>query len=195
MIDVASSRSTCRHLSHLEACKLLPCGVEVVYPEGLNGGLELLWVSLPKLPIWDLDSHVESAHEPTLLQVNLPRFTPQWSSTPISSLHSVMECPSDMVSCPSITMEIEELLSIAVPNNPEQLPIGISPRKPTPMAPNVPAANREEISLKAGKIDPASLKGMPPSPQESSQAGMANDIAHTNCSPSPSPPTRDPWGN
>ena len=44
-----------------------------------------------------------------------------------------------------------------------------------------------EIPLKPGKIDPASLKEMPPSPQESSQAGMANDMAHTSCSPSVSP--------
>ena len=53
MIDGAPSRSVCGHLSHLEVHKLLQCGVEVVYPEGINGGLELWWVSLPKLPIWD----------------------------------------------------------------------------------------------------------------------------------------------
>ena len=37
MIDGASSRSTCGHRSHLEVCKPLQCGVEMVYPEGLNG--------------------------------------------------------------------------------------------------------------------------------------------------------------
>ena len=117
MIDGTPSRSACGHLSHLEVCKLLQCGVEVVYQEGLNGGLKLLQVSLPKLPIWDLDSHAEPAHEPMLLQINLPRIIPQWSLTPISSPHSVTECPSNMVSHLSMTMEIEELLSIPMPDN------------------------------------------------------------------------------
>ena len=183
MIDGAPSRSACGHLSHLEVCKLLQCGVDVVYQEGLNGGLELLWVSLPKLPIWDSDSHTESAHEPALLQVNLPRIVPQWSSTPISSLHSVMEYPSDMVSCLSMTTEIQELLSITMPDNSEQPPTGISSKRPTLMA---PIASREEIPLEAGKIDPVSLKGMPPSPQGSSQSGMADNMAHTSHTPSPS---------
>ena len=44
-----------------------------------------------------------------------------------------------------------------------------------------------EIPFKQGMIDPASLKEIPPSPQESSQVGMANDMAHTRCSPSLSP--------
>ena len=122
MIDGTPSRSACGHLNHLEVCKLLQCRVEVVYPEGLNRGLELMWVSLPKLPIWDLDSHLGPFHKLMLLQVNLPRIAPQWSLTPISSLHSVTECPSNMVSCPSMTMEIEELLSIAMPDNVEQPP-------------------------------------------------------------------------
>ena len=106
MINGAPSRSACGHRSHLEVCKLLQCGVEVVYPEGLSGGLELLQVFLPKLPIWDWDSNVEFAQKPLLLQVNLPRIVPQQSSTPIPSPHSVMECPSDLVSHPSMTMEI-----------------------------------------------------------------------------------------
>ena len=64
MINGAPSRSTCGCLSHLEVHKLLQCGVKVVYPEGLNGDLELLQVSLP--PIWDLDSHVGPSHKLTL---------------------------------------------------------------------------------------------------------------------------------
>ena len=105
MIDGTSIGSSWGHLSHLEVCKLLQCGVEVVYPEGLNGGLELLWVLLLKLPIWDSDFHMESAHKPTLLQVNLPRIILQQSSTPISPLHSVTESPSNLVSHPNMTKE------------------------------------------------------------------------------------------
>ena len=49
MVGGAPSRSACGHLSQLEVCQHLQWGGEVVYPKGLNGGLEPLWVSLPKL--------------------------------------------------------------------------------------------------------------------------------------------------
>ena len=71
MVDDAPSRSAFGHLSQLEVCHLLQWGSEVVYPEGLNGGLELLWVPLPKLPIWD----EESTYQPSRLQITLPRHT------------------------------------------------------------------------------------------------------------------------
>ena len=166
MIDSAPSRSICGCLSHLEVQKLLQCGGEVVYLEGLNGGLELLWVSLPKPLIWDSDPHTESAHEPMLLQVNLLRFTLrgvlsitlQWFSTPISSLCSVMQFPSDMVACFSMMTEREELLSSAMLDTSGQLPMGVSPRKPTSMVPDVPTASGEETPSEPGKINLASLK-------------------------------------
>ena len=96
MVESAPSRSTCRHLSCLEVHKLLQCGSEVVYPEGLNGGFKLIWVPLPKQLIWDM----ESTNEPTMLKANLPRTThrdvttatSQWSLISISSPHSVTEC-------------------------------------------------------------------------------------------------------
>ena len=124
MIDGAPSRSMCGCLSHLEVWKLLQCGGEVVYPEGQNGGLELLLVSFPKPPVWDSDPHMESAHKPTLLQVNLPRFTlrgklsitSQWFLMPILSLHSVTECQIDLVPHSCTRTEIEELFSSAMLN-------------------------------------------------------------------------------
>ena len=114
MVDGAPSRSACGHLSQLEVCQLLKWGSEVVYPEGLNGGLELLWVPLPKLPIWGAESNCE----PTQLQITLPRCTrgdipnaiPQSSLMQISFPHSVTECPSDLATSPSMGEEIEELL-------------------------------------------------------------------------------------
>ena len=42
MIDGTPSRNACRHLCQLEVHKLLQYGDQVVYPEGLNGGLELV---------------------------------------------------------------------------------------------------------------------------------------------------------
>ena len=45
------------------------------------------------------------------------------------------------------------------------------------MALSVPTAMGGEVSFKSGKVDLASLKQMPPSPQESSQVGTADDMA------------------
>ena len=67
MIDSVPGWSTCGHLSHLEVHKFLQCGGKVVYPEGLNEGLEPLQVSLPRFLIWDLDPLVESTCKPALL--------------------------------------------------------------------------------------------------------------------------------
>ena len=57
-----------------------------------------MWVTLPKLPLWETGS----TSEDTQLQITLPRTTqedsleavPLWSSTPVSSLHSVMSDPA-----------------------------------------------------------------------------------------------------
>ena len=76
MVESAPSRSACGHLSQLEVCQLFQVDSTVVYPEGLNGGLDPLWAPLPKLPIWDMESTCES----TQLQVTLPRTT--WGDIP-----------------------------------------------------------------------------------------------------------------
>ena len=72
-------------------------------------------VTLPKLPIWEMGS----TSEDTQLQITLPRTTqgdspeavPLQSLTPVSSLHSITECPSKVVTGPSLTEEITDLLS------------------------------------------------------------------------------------
>ena len=46
MIDGVPSRNACRHLCQLQVCQLLQCGDQVVYPKGLNGGLEPVLTSL-----------------------------------------------------------------------------------------------------------------------------------------------------
>ena len=45
LVDGALSRSTCGCLSQLEICQLLYSGRVVIYPEGLNGGLEPVQVT------------------------------------------------------------------------------------------------------------------------------------------------------
>ena len=79
-----------------------------------------------------------------------------------------------------------------MPDNLEQPPAGSSPKRPTPMGPITPIASGEDTPLEAGKIDQASLKGMCPSLQGSSQSGMADDMGHTSHSPSPSSPLGAP---
>ena len=146
MVDGAPSWSACRCLSHLDVHKLLQFGSEVVYPEGLNGGLELLWVPLPKQSIWD----TESTNKPAILQVNLPRTTPrdkpiitlQQSSMPISTPNSVTECPYDISTGPNTAEEIEEFFSSTMLDMLGQPSVCISARRPACMAPNTPAASR-----------------------------------------------------
>ena len=83
MVDGAPSRSTCGCLSCLEIYKFLQCGREVVYPEGLNWGFELIWVPLPKQSVWD----AESTDEPAMLQINLPTLPVEMQQQPPLNSH------------------------------------------------------------------------------------------------------------
>ena len=159
-----------------------------MYPEGLNGSLEPLWAPLLKLPIWDTESTCES----TQLQVTLPRTTwgdiPKaihlWSSMLTSSLHSVTECPSYIATGPSMAEEIEELFSSTMLKMPGQFSAHTSPRRLPPMALAIqwPVGG---IPSNLGETIIIYLKQPPPSPQGSSQAGMADVMAHSSCSPTP----------
>ena len=46
MVEGAPCKSVCRHLQQLDIHRLLQYGDQVVYPEGLNGGLEPVLTSL-----------------------------------------------------------------------------------------------------------------------------------------------------
>ena len=189
MVDGPPSSSTCRCLSCLEICKNLQCGREVVYPEGLNGSFELIQVPLPKQSVWD----VESTDEAAMLHITLPSTIhgdmtmtiSQWLLMPISSPHSVTECPSNTVTRLSMGEEVEKLLSGTLSNTPEQSLVPVSPRRPPLVAPNTPAAGKEKASSNLGEIIAVYPKQSPPSPHKSSQADMAKVTAHSNCSPSP----------
>ena len=56
LVDGTPSRSACGQLSQLEVCQILYLGGVVIYPEGWNGGLEPVQVTLPKLPLWEVES-------------------------------------------------------------------------------------------------------------------------------------------
>ena len=59
LVDGAPSRGTCVCLSQLEAHQLLYSGGVVIYLEGLNGGLEPVQITLPKLPLLEVESTSE----------------------------------------------------------------------------------------------------------------------------------------
>ena len=111
----------------------------------------------------------------------------------VSSQHSVTECPSEIATKPSMTEEIEDLLSnpmFAMTGEPSTQ---TSPRRPPLAVPNNPAASRGEDLPEPGETLPDYLKQPPPSPHGTSQVGMGDITAHSSCSPSPTPgmPERD----
>ena len=57
------------------------------------------------------------------------------------------------------------------------------------MASNTPAASKEKAPSDVGQIIAVYLKQSPTSPHESSQVGMADIMAHSSFSPSPTPGT------
>ena len=71
MIDGMPSRNMCRSLCQLEVHKLLQYGDQVVYPEGLNGGLELVQTSLSGPLLWGWDALDNFTHKPSFLLVDL----------------------------------------------------------------------------------------------------------------------------
>ena len=76
MIDGMSSRSVCGHLCQLEVWKLSQYWDQVVYPEGLKGGLELVQTLLSGLLLWGWGVLGGSSHEPSFLLVDLSQVTP-----------------------------------------------------------------------------------------------------------------------
>ena len=131
LVDETPSRSSCGCLSQMEACQLFHSGWVVICPGGLNGGLEPVWVTLLKLPLWEMGS----TSKDTQLQITLPRTTqgdspeavPLQSSTLVSSPHSITECPSKVVTGPSLTEEIADLLSDPCSKHQWNPPLAIPP--------------------------------------------------------------------
>ena len=92
LVDGAPSRSACGHLSQLQIHQLLHLGGVVIYTGGLNGGLEPVQVTLPKLPLWEMGS----TSEDTCLEVTLPRTTqgnsPLWKQSLYVHQHWFTPC-------------------------------------------------------------------------------------------------------
>ena len=88
LVDGDPGKSASGHVSQLEICQLLHAGGVVVYLGGLNGGLKLLCVTLPKIPHWETSSTQEDTHLQIVLpgtsQSRSPTAAPLQMSSPIS---------------------------------------------------------------------------------------------------------------
>ena len=175
MVDGVPCRSACGHLCQLEVCRLIQCGDQVVYPKGLNGGLELLWTSLSGSLIWGMDVLGKPAHEPSFLLVDLSWVTqgdcmpkapaPHRISTPPSPSHITMEHPTKTDSHISMTTEVQELLSWAMLDTSSQASGDSTPKRPTSVTLWAAPSTRVEDSSKP----------VATSLQASQQAAMPDD--------------------
>ena len=185
MIDGVLSRSACWHLCQLEVHKLLQCRDQVVYPKGLNRGLEPVLLSLPKLPIWDMATLGEPVCKPSLLQVDLfwvllgdqtPIIPdPCRASTSPSSPHSVIECPCEITKCTSMATELQELLSWAVLDTTGPVSRDTTLRRPTSAALGAPLTIRAEDQLRPERPVLATPKLVGISQQASMWAATPDD--------------------
>ena len=140
MIEGVPSRITCGHLCQLEVHLLLKVGCQVVYPEGLNGDLELVVSSLPE----SLAHRVNMLDNPTFLPVDLSQFragdcvpkapAPHQTLTPSSPTHFIMEHPPRAGSHISMTVEVQRLLSYVVLDTSSQASGRSALKRPTSMA-------------------------------------------------------------
>ena len=120
MINGAPSNNAYGCLCQLEVHQLLQSEDQVVYPEGINGALELVLISLPE----SLAHGISILGEPAFLLVDVFLVTPghqapkasapHRTSTPTSPTHLTMECPPKADSHISMTTEVWDLLSHAM---------------------------------------------------------------------------------
>ena len=113
MVDGVSCWTACGCLCQLEVCRLLQYRDQVVYPEGLNGGLGPVLTLLSGTLAQGMDTLGKSTREPSFLLVELSQVTlgdcmleasaPHGTSTLPSPFHLTMECPpktDSHISCP-----------------------------------------------------------------------------------------------
>ena len=144
MINGTPSRNTCRHLAQMEVHQLLQCGDQVVYPKGLNGGLEPVLTSLTTSLAQGVNMLGAPIHEPSFLPVDLSQVTPgdhapktsapYRNSTPSSPSHLAIEHPPKTDSHISMTAEVQDLMSHAILDTSSQELGDSTPKSPISMA-------------------------------------------------------------
>ena len=157
MIEEVPSRNVCGHLHQLEVHWLLQHEDWVVYPEGLNGGLEpvliSLWGALVKgmNMLGDLPTNLHS-YQWTSPRSHWETLHP-WSWLPAEYLHQpplhlTMECHPKADSHISMTSEVWELLSHTILDTSSQALGGSTPKRPTSLALGISSPTRAEDSSK-----------------------------------------------
>ena len=122
----------------------------MVYPEGLNGGLEPVVTLLPE----SLACGTSMLEELTFLQVDLSQFTagdcapkasaPRRTSAPTSPIHLTMENPPKAESQITMTAEVWDLLLCTVLDTFSQASGSSTMKRPTSMALGDPSSPRAE---------------------------------------------------
>ena len=148
MVKGSPSRNTCSHLIQLEVHLLFQLDNWVVYPEGLNGGLEPVVTPLPE----SLACGMSVLDKPTFLQVDLSQFTtgdsvpkasaPCQASTLTSPTHFTMEDPPKAESQINMTTEVQDLLSCTVLGTFSQVSGSSTPESLTSVALGDPSSPR-----------------------------------------------------
>ena len=182
MVDGASSRSGCRSLSHLEFMQASSVWQQSGIPIGSKWGLGTTRGSFS--PTVDLGYQVyqqtchiagKSSQNHSWRQAN--HCSPAWSSILTSTPHSVTEYPSDIATrLPACLEEIERLFSSTMLDASGQPSIQYLPLGDQCIHGYLTLQwlVRGKVPSNSGEIVPVYLKQPPPSPQEPSQAGMAD---------------------
>ena len=145
MTEGMPSRSACRCLCQLEVHLLLQLGCWVVYPEGLNGALELVVTSLTE----SLAHGTNILDESTYLLVDLSKASALHNtSAPTFPTHHTMEHPSRVRGHISMTAEVQELFSQAALDTSSQASGSPSLKRPASIALEDPPPSKAEDSSK-----------------------------------------------
>ena len=164
MISGTPSRNMCGCLCQLEVCQLLQCGDQVMYPKGLNGGLEPVLTSLTASLAQGMNMLGAPTCEPSFLPVDPSEVTlgdhalkasaPHRTSTLSSPPHLAMECLPKADSHISMTAEVQDLLVHAILETYSQESGDSTPKRPTSV---VLEARMEDFSKQVATSHQVSL--------------------------------------
>ena len=189
MIDGAPSRSMCRHLHQLEVYKLLQCGDQVLYPKGLNGGLELVLTSVSESLVQGMNMLGKPAHETSPGSHQETQYawglsSPQNLNTNFPSHYGMSPKAGSHI---SMTTEVQELLYHVILDTSSQALEDSIPKRPTFVALWAPPSTTAEDSSKPAA---ASTQASPwvAMPDNTMPVSQTPKVANTPATP----PTRTP---
>ena len=163
-------------------------------PEGLSGGLEPVQLSIPQLPVWDMNTLSRPVCESLQLQVDLPWAMlsdklpffpcPCKVSTPPSSIPLVADSPNEAANHTSMAAELQGLLSQMVLDTSGPALGDSTMRRPISAAWVTPSTIREEDPLRPDRPDSALPKPVATSLQVLPQAARPEEAVPISHLPS-----------